>query len=223
MILYQWALCWMRYHSLYYSKGVVYQPVKAKESPGSCCVFFLFLCLSINRGQLCSQVGQGVDPTQKNLTIPPRISVFCSQTDAWSLMLLQEKRWECKALQMHRPSSCWLRALWCAVCDQHKHAGKFSKCTCKIELQYGDTRSPTLKEVSKHGLASIFECRHWNQRSDTEDNYLHLTGTKHTMVLVTGYSLISFWAMLGICSPSSQELYLLRSFGDETLHKHIKF
>lgn len=166
---------------------------------------------------------------------PPRISAFCSQPDARSPMLSQGRRWGCKArrwgrqggtsLQMHRPSSCWLRTLWCAVYDQHKHAGKISKCTCKIELQYGDTRSPTLKQVSKHGLASIFECGHWNQRSDTEDNYLHLivvTGTKHTVVLVTGYSLISFWAMLAICSLSSQELYLLKSFGDETLHKHIK-
>lgn len=47
-------------------------------------------------------------------------------------------------LQMHRPSSRWLRALICAVYNQYKHTGKVSNCSGKTKIHCGDTKRASL-------------------------------------------------------------------------------
>ena len=83
------------------------------------------------------------------------------------------------ALQMHRSSSGWLRALRWAVYDQDKYGGKISwhrhSCAGKTVTQYGDTRIAMLKELPKHVLGLLPECWHCHHRSYVEDNYLHLS------------------------------------------------
>ena len=121
-------------------------------------------------------------------------------------------------LQMHRTSLSWLRALWCALYDQYRHAGIISwhrhSCTGKTTIQCGDTRTAVLKEMPKHVIGLLPECWHCRQKSDAEDNYLHLSlNHRHSLHIH-----LSFWEVLDILSTAvlAQELWGWRTYISNT-------
>lgn len=126
-----------------------YQTLSAKESPGSRCVFSL-LCFSIDGTAV--QLARSVSGSNsKEVLAPTRVSLSvaarCMVANAVTRKKMGMQGWGGQdgiVLQMHRPSSRWLRALICAVYNQCKHTGKVSNCTGKTKVHSGDTRKASL-------------------------------------------------------------------------------